>query len=120
MRRAATAAFVAAAFAAAPSSARAAHPCGSAPPELRPTAPLIRGEVAELRYVGFAPLLVTWGDGTRSRPTVRSGRVRHRFRRTGRLTAIVTTPGGRCCNVAHDSCGELPPQRTRFVLRVRG
>jgi hypothetical protein len=106
-------------LAAVPASAHAAHPCGTQDPELRPIGTLYAGEVSGLRYAGAPPLLVSWGDGTRSSPRIRGNRLRHRFRRAGRLTIRLTTPGGACCDARHERCSPMPDRVSRVRVTVR-
>ena len=113
------AAAAATAVAAFPAPAHAAHPCGTGDPEVRPIGTLVVGELSRLRYFGVTPLLVSWGDGTRSTPRSDGNRLRHRFRRAGRLTIRLPTPGGQCCDVEHTSCSEAANRHTEVRVTVR-
>ena len=100
--------------------ATAAHPCG--PPYFKMTLQddAHVGELATFRYLGPAPARIDWGDGTSNwRRRVVRDQLRHRFRRTGRLTVTVIQRGFGCCDSQHVSCSE-PEDVVRHVrVRVR-
>lgn len=99
--------------------AEAAHPCGGPFFSMKPTERAYVGELTTFRYGGAAPIRVLWGDGTKSGPRrIASGRIRHRFRRTGRLTVTVVQQGYECCDAAHTSCSPGAEVERRVRVRV--
>jgi hypothetical protein len=100
--------------------ARAAHPCGDPHFRMELIGPAYVDEIATFRYFGPVPKRVDWGDGSANGPRrVVRDRLRHRFRRTGRLTVTVVQAGFGCCTSDHASCSEADEVVRTLSVRVR-
>ena len=103
-----------------PQAAEAGHPCFIPQLRLSLEGTAVVGSIATFRYRGDDMRRIDWGDGSiiGYRRVVR-GRLRHRFRRAGKLTVTVVQLRRGCCASDHSGCASDETVRHTLDVRVR-